>query len=153
MNTKKAIFILFLLGMIILPLISGWSFHASDPAPKIIVGNQTFKLLLANSPLEKKTGLSYKASLPLDYGMLFRFQKPDYYSFWMKDMKFPIDIIFIRDGKIVTIYKNAEPPLHGTQNLAKFSPTEPADTVLEINAGLSEKYNFCHGTKVSFSNN
>ena len=80
--------------------------------------------------------------------MLFPFEKPGYYSFWMKNMKFPIDIIFIKSGKIVTIHKDVMPPKNLTDALPIYNPKEPADTVLEINAGLSEDYKFKEGDEV-----
>ena len=84
-------------------------------------------------------------------GMYFIFDKPDYHSFWMKDMRFPIDIIFINDGKIVTIYKNVPIPTSETQLPPIYRPTNPVDHVLEINAGLADKYSFQVGDSVTTS--
>ena len=76
--------------------------------------------------------------------MVFPFNKADYYSFWMKDMKFPIDIIYLKDKKIVTIFENVLPQ-SSDQNPEILNPEEPSDTVLEINAGLARKYNLKKG--------
>lgn len=112
------------------------------------IGSQSFHLYSANSQKEKEMGLSDKSSMPQDYGMLFSFATPDYYSFWMRDMKFPIDMIFIKDNHIVTIYSNAQPPKSKDDSLVIYKPEEPADAVLEINAGLAEKYSFKKGDEV-----
>lgn len=113
------------------------------------VNNQTFKLYLATSDKDRMTGLSERTSMPQDYGMLFEFEKPDYYSFWMKNMKFPIDIIFLKDNKIVTIYPNLQPPTASSEEtLPILKPEEPANKVLEINAGLSQKYNLKKGDSI-----
>lgn len=112
------------------------------------IKNQAFRLYAAESPKEKEVGLSDKNSMPQDYGMLFAFETPDYYSFWTRDMKFPIDIIFIQDNHIVTIYSNIQPPKSKDESLAIYKPEEPANAVLEINAGLAQKYDFKKGDEV-----
>src|SRR4030067_3857506 len=109
--------------------------------PIAIIKNQKIELLVVRSQKEKEIGLSSHKNLPNNQGMLFPFDKPGYYSFWMKNMKFPIDIIYINDNKIVTIYENAKVPIVSQGNPPIYNPTSPADTVLEINAGLSKKYN------------
>lgn len=118
-----------------------------------VVNNSTFKLILAKSQKEKEVGLSEKKSLEQNAGMLFVFEKPDFYSFWMKNMKFPIDIIFIKDNKIITVYQNAKPPINNENNsLTIYKPEEPVDKVLEINSGLSEKNNIKKGDEIKFQN-
>jgi uncharacterized membrane protein (UPF0127 family) len=110
--------------------------------PKAVVNNYSFHLEIAKTQKEKEIGLSKYNNIANDFGMLFPFEKADYYAFWMKDMKFPIDIIFIRNNKIVTIFKNVPAPKSNNQSPPIYKPSELSDTVLEINAGLSEKYNF-----------
>src|SRR3989338_6462915 len=90
--------------------------------PQTVLGTKTINLTVAKSQKEKQIGLSDKESLPQDQGMVFVFQKPGYYSFWMRGMKFPIDIVYLKNKKIVTI--------------------------LEINAGLSRKYNLKKGDTI-----
>ena len=114
-----------------------WQSFKKSPTAKI--NNHEFKLQIAKTAKEKEIGLSKYENLSKDLGMLFPFEKPDYYSFWAKQMKFPIDIIYIKDGKIVTIYKNVTPPKKTTDELLIYKPTEPSNMVLEINAGLSQK--------------
>ncbi len=120
--------------------------------PTATIDKRIFKLYIAKSSKEKEIGLSKYNNLPQDYGMLFPFERSDYYSFWMKDMKFPIDIIFIRKNRIVTIYSNISPPKTKNESLIIFKPKTAADTVLEINAELSKKYNFKNGDGVEIKN-
>lgn len=119
--------------------------------PKITINNHTFNLYIAKSSRDKEVGLSKYTNLSQNQGMLFPFGTASNYSFWMKDMQFPIDIIFIRNNKIVVIYQNVQPP-QKNQNLTIYRPQELSDTVLEINAGLSEKYGFTKGdfVKIDF---
>lgn len=119
---------------------------------QITIDTHTFSVTLARTDAEKNQGLSGKQSLQKNSGMLFLFSSPDYYSFWMKDMKFPLDIIYIQNNKIVTIFQNVPAP--SSQNLQAqlpiYKPTVPADRVLEINAGLANIYNFHVGDTVIF---
>lgn len=115
--------------------------------PKITINNHTFNLYIAKTSQDKEVGLSKYSNLSQNQGMLFLFGTLSNYSFWMKDMKFPIDIIFIGNNRIVEIYQKLQPPKEG-QNLTIYRPPELSDTVLEINAGLSEKYGFKNGDSV-----
>lgn len=126
---------------------NGFSLPFLSQSGKATVNNQVFKLYLANTDNTRQVGLSDKTEMPQDYGMLFEFEKADYHTFWMKNMKFPIDILFLKDDKVVTVYKNAQVPKEG-DSLSLYKPEEPANKVLEINAGLSEKYNIKKGDTV-----
>lgn len=116
------------------------------------INNHKFNLKIAKTSEEKEVGLSKEKNLPQNEGMLFPFEKEDYYSFWMKNMQIPIDIIFIKDNKIVNIFINAQPPKTTTESLPIYQPKAPADSVLEINANLSSKYNFKEGDIVKYEN-
>lgn len=118
----------------------------------VMVKNQTFSVDVAKAPKEKEIGLSEKKSIAANYGMYFPFDKADYYAFWMKNMKFPIDIIFIRDNKIVTIHDNVSAPTSDSDNLPLYQPSEPADAALEITAGLSKKNGFAKGDMIILKN-
>lgn len=120
----------------------------------VTIKNNQFKPLIAKTDKEKEIGLSSQSSISKDSGMLFIFDKPDYYSFWMKNMKFPIDIIFIKDNRIVTIHSNVKPSVSGVkdENIPIYKPEEPADKVLEIKAGLSETYGFKNGDEIKIEN-
>lgn len=112
------------------------------------IHEKKFNLEIAETAEQKQKGLSNKRSIGENQGMLFLFDNPGYYSFWMKEMKFPIDIIFIKGNKIVTIHRNVVPPEDNTQRLTLYTPSAPADKVLEIGAGLSDKYNFKEGDSI-----
>lgn len=129
----------------------GFSLLSGQNATAKIKDTQ-FKVQVANTPKEKETGLSGKNSLPKDQGMLFLFDKTDYYSFWMKNMKFSIDIIFLEKNKIVTIHHNVQPPKSPDESLSIYKPSAPADMVFEINGGISKEKNFQEGDTVTFTN-
>lgn len=119
-------------------------------SPTLAINDRVFELKVAKSQEEKEIGLSETKSLSDNQGMIFLFDKPDYYSFWMKNMQFSIDIIYIDNDHIVTIFQDVQPPKEKNASLPIFNSTQPADMVLEINSGLSKKYNFKEGDKVTY---
>lgn len=116
------------------------------------INNHKFKVYVAKTAKDKQIGLSKYNKLPQDYGMIFLFDKESFYSFWMKDMKFPIDIIFIKNNIITTIYANVPAPKNPNDSLPSYQPKVPSNMVLEINAGLSKKYAFKEGDKIAIKN-
>ena len=127
------------------------TFFSFKKSPTVTINGHSFAVTVADSPKEQEIGLSETKSLPQDQGMIFIFEKPDYYAFWMKNMKLPIDIIYIKNDRIVTIQSNAAPPKEKESPIV-YTPTEPSDKVLEINAGLSEEYDLKKGDTVEIKN-
>lgn len=143
---------LFALLVLIVVFIGGFILVGTlKKTPTAKVNNHTFNLYVTKTNKDKQIGLSKYSKIDNGHGMIFSFGKADYYPFWMKQMKFPIDIIFIKDNKIVTIHNNAEPAKNNSA-LTIYNSTAPADTVLEVNAGLSQKYNLKVGDKITLSN-
>ena len=112
---------------------------------KIIIGNRVMRAENAESVMEKQKGLSGRNFMRKNNGMLFTFSQSDYYSFWMKDMKFPIDIIWIDENlRIINIEKNITPDTFPK----KFIPQLPAKYVLEVNGGWSDKNEIKEGINI-----
>lgn len=94
----------------------------SKEKASLIINSRTISAYVARSESEKARGLSGRLGLKKNEGMLFIFEAAERYGFWMKDIRFPIDIIWIRDRKIVGLEKNIPPPIsngfaYGDQNL------------------------------------
>lgn len=115
---------------------------------KVSFPKHTFSVETVKDSKAQQIGLTKYNSIKSDQGMLFVFDKPDTYSFWMKNMKFPIDIIFINGDSVVSFVENAKPVNADVANPPIYSPTDPADKVVEIQAGLVKKYNIKKGDKV-----
>lgn len=145
---KKLIIILFFL-IICLVLIR--YLQPAKNSPSLTINNKTFNIDIAKTDEQKAKGLSIYDKLPLNKGMIFTFGSSDYYTFWMKNMKFPIDIIYIKNNIIVDIFKNVPNPKSENETLPIIRPKNDADTVFEINAGLSEKYNFKVGNTIKIN--
>lgn len=107
---------------------------------------------IANNDEARRKGLGKRDSLALDRGLLFVFDKPAFYTFWMKDMKFAIDIIWLDEGKkIVHIVQNVPPePGKKDSELTRYTSPVMARYVLEINAGLTSLQNLQLGDVVNF---
>jgi len=100
---------------------------------------------------QKTKGLDIKNNLTEDQGMLFVFQQPGRYGFWMTGMKFPIDIIWIDgNGSVTHIEHNLKPCPPDSFNLfcPVYSPERDSLYVLETVAGFSVKHNIGIGTHV-----
>lgn len=111
------------------------------------IAGQTIKVNLALTPVAQEQGLSGRKNLAEDAGMLFIFDKPAKYSFWMKNMNFPIDIIWLsKDLRVVYLKKNALPESYPET----FTPGADAEYVLEVVAGFSEKNNLKEGDSAEF---
>ena len=118
---------------------------------EVTVGSKTIKVEIANTASTRSKGLSGRASLPNDTGMLFVFEdKSTVPTFWMKDMLIPLDIIWIKEGKIIKIDENVPAPAKGTSDtkLQTYSPGKQIDFVLEVNAGFSKNNNIKAGDSV-----
>ncbi len=116
-------------------------------ASTLKISNKTLQIDLADTPATRERGLSGRVALAPDHGMLFVFEKKDRYGFWMKEMNFSIDIIWIDEAKkVVHIEKNVSP-----ESFPKiFTPTEPAKYVLEVSAGFSDRNGLMVGDPVDF---
>jgi len=122
-----------------------------NPAPKskVVIDNHFFDVEVASTSAQQQLGLSGRDSLAQERGMLFVFKKPGYYPFWMKGMKFPLDIIFINNNKIVSIEQNA-PLTSGSdeKNFPIYTPDAPAIEALEVNGGITKGYGIQKGDDV-----
>jgi len=118
------------------------------------IAGQMLKVELALTKEEQERGLSLRKDLKEDEGMLFVFNTPDKYSFWMKDMNFSIDIIWLappeagqgEDSHVVYIKKNAKPGSFPEI----FKPNKNSKYILEVISDFSEKNNLKEGDNAKF---
>lgn len=117
------------------------------PQPPIVkqlqINNAMLKVEIADTQSKRSKGLGGRESLASDEGMLFMFDKPDRYPFWMKGLTFPLDFVWIRGEKVVDITQSVQPPAQGqeTSSLPIYQPKEEVNRVLEVNAGTAERLN------------
>src|SRR3989344_9087768 len=122
-------------------------FDWSGEIKQVIIGEKTFFVEVARTKMELERGLSLHIPLLDNQGMLFVFPKEDIHRFWMKDMSFSIDIVWIDSKlKIVGIEKNISPDTYPKT----FSPETKSRYVLEIPAGQADFLSLKVGQSVEF---
>ncbi|NCB20329.1 MAG: DUF192 domain-containing protein [Clostridia bacterium] len=115
---------------------------------EVEIANCKFKTELAKTAQAHYQGLSNRESMKKNEAMLFLFKNKKVRNFVMRDMYFPLDIIYIRDNQVVNLYQNLIP--EGSEPKNMYESSTEVDAVLEINAGLSEYCSIKPGSKVSW---
>lgn len=144
------------LGLSFLLLVLGFSFIDRNaesrpdqlvPTAGMTIHGIPLRIAVADTPASRERGLSGYGEIGVDEGMLFVFETDAAHSFWMKDMLFPIDIMWLdADGKVVHIERNVSPDTYP----ASFMPDSAARYVLETQAGFSQKYDIQIGSRATF---
>lgn len=111
----------------------------------VTVGSTTLKAEVVDTDASRAQGLSGRTGLLPGEAMLFVFDRSDAWGFWMKDMRFPIDIIWLNgDGTVVTVADDLSPASYPEV----FYPAAPAQFVLEVPAGFARAHKVAQGSKV-----
>ncbi|MCL4436545.1 MAG: DUF192 domain-containing protein [Thaumarchaeota archaeon] len=119
---------------------------------QVDVNGKKIQVEIADTQDKRSLGLSLRDSLPKDHGMLFIFDDEGIYSFWMKNMEFNLDIIWINSaGTVVHVEKNLKPCL---EICPSYESEKPARYVLEVNSGVSDELGIREGAtvKIIFNN-
>jgi hypothetical protein len=118
----------------------------SSPETIVRVGDASVRVEVADDEASRERGLSGRDELPPDNGMLFVLPN-DRPSFWMKGMRFPLDIVWINHGRVVDV--TARIPVPGPDGaLPTYSPRRPANRALEVNAGWAARHGVRRGDPV-----
>ena len=121
---------------------------ADEPEAWVRIGTSAVAVEVADTPEKQQRGLGYRDSLAWDTGMYFPYPRAVMPSFWMKGMRFSIDIVWIRDGRIVDVHDSV--PFEPGGNGPTVRPSEAADAVLEVPAGYSRASGWRIGDRVRF---
>jgi len=105
------------------------------------------RLFIADDSIEKESGLMGIKMLDPNYGMIFVFDPPEKVNFWMKNTLIPLDIIFIKNDKIIEILQNVLPCT--IDECPLFGPKEKVDFVIELKSGRSKELGFEIGSKIN----
>jgi uncharacterized protein len=109
------------------------------------IGNRTFHLEIANTRDRRRIGLMYRKSLPPDHGMIFLFTDEVNREFWMKNVPFPLDIIYLNSaGKVVSILHMK--PMDETTTLSNAA----AQFAIELNQGTAQSAGIKIGDTLQF---
>lgn len=101
----------------------------------VVVNDKIYSVLIADNVFEQMRGLMWRSSLGDDEGMLFVYAQNRSVSFWMKNVAFPLDMIFLNQcGRVTQIHENAKP-----NDTTVISSEQPVRAVLELHAGASKR--------------
>lgn len=118
----------------------------AEPVRPDAPAQQPFRFEIVSDQKLQAKGLSGRAEIPQNYGMLFVFAKKEKHGFWMKDMLAAIDIIWISDERVILkVDEDVSPATYPTV----FDPPEPVRYVLETRAGEARRLGLTPGTKVN----
>ena len=98
---------------------------------------------------DRAMGLMFRPSLPKDRGMLFIFERPDFHGIWMKNCRFPIDIVWLDEERKVAHVAESVPPCKA-EPCPVYSPLRRAAYVVELNAGVARREKAVLGSTFSF---
>jgi uncharacterized membrane protein (UPF0127 family) len=152
---KRRLFALIVLaaigGIVALAVVTKQLEAPADNRSRSVVelGDLVIPVEIARTADEWRRGLSGRQSLPADQGMLFVFPTPGMYPFWMPDMRFPIDIIWIDENRRVIGISENVPPLENASKPVYYRPPSPAQYVLEVNAGFARSHGITVGDQLS----
>lgn len=144
-------------GLLVLMYCTYWAFVQKnesttlkdEPMQEITIGSTKLLVEVVNTPEKIQQGLSGRASLGSD-GMLFVLGVRRIPTFWMKEMQFPLDFIWIDGTTVVSITEQVPPPQQGTNSssLPLYSPPVPVTHVLEVPAGFVAQKHIVIGQEV-----
>ena len=113
------------------------------------IQGRIFKVEIADTAEKQTKGLSNRSALPVKQGLLFIFKKEEVYPFWMKDMLFPLDIIWFNQNKEVVFISENNQPCRDSF-CQSINPGREALYVLEVNAGVVKTIGLKMGEKIEF---
>ena len=119
--------------------------HATVITPKGV----SIPVEVSDTPEKRSLGLGKRDKLENGWGMLFVFEKRIPHSFWMKNMRFPIDIIWLDNQRIVELAENVPPPQEG-ESPKVIEPRLPSNFVLELESGRARALGLKVGQMLSY---
>jgi uncharacterized membrane protein (UPF0127 family) len=112
------------------------------------IANQQINLEVARTPRQREKGLMYRTSLAANRGMLFVYEPPQPVSFWMRNTKIPLDMVFLRDGRVKLLKVNV-PPCRVNSSCPIYETDTAIDQVVELRAGRAAELGLKIGDRVN----
>ena len=135
--------------LILVSLVASFMISNFKPTTQVHIGSGVYSPVVARTTPELTQGLSSVKSIPMNGGLLMDFGTDGYHGIWMKDMNFPLDIVWLdKSKKVVYIVMNAPPENPAT---TVFKSKDPARYVLEVPAGSVKKSGIKAGMVADFN--
>jgi uncharacterized membrane protein (UPF0127 family) len=160
LNKTKIIFFVFLL-LLVIGVLAGRIFLLTENATqknptfqdhqltKINLNRKQLTVEIVKTPASLERGLSGRKEIGSD-GMLFLLPETRIPTFWMKEMNFDLDLIWLRENRVVDISPNVPHPISLQSQLPLYSPSSPADMVLELPANKAQELEIHNGDQLEF---
>ena len=138
-----------ILVLLAFSLLAGYYLYAQPQTEQIEFGGVTLTVELATTPAQQAQGLSDRDSMAANHGMLFVFTQEGEWSFWMHEMRFPLDMIWFNSTRQVVFIEQDLPPCTPT-SCPVYTPPVNALYVLEVNAGFVSAHDVMLGQSFYF---
>lgn len=127
------------------------SSSAIENSKTIIINGNSIQVEIADNDALRTQGLSGRKSLATNSGMLFIYPRAGIYSFWMKEMQFPLDFIWISGDTVADLMKDVPAPeTNDLLVLPTYQSNTPVDKALELNAGSIDRLTIKIGDKIKY---
>jgi uncharacterized protein len=135
MNWPRFLSVVLLLACLAPPVPAQTDQDYTDKYIYADIGHETYLLEVADNWHKRMQGLSDRESLGKNMGMVFVFERLSSQSFWMKDMKFPLDFIWIKGDKVVRLDERVPPPSETAKKPVSLETSQEVEKVIELYAG------------------
>ena len=113
------------------------------------LGGQRYSVEVADDDAERARGLMFRDALAEGHGMLFIHEREEPQSYWMKNTRIPLDILYFDDARVLVSQQRDVPPCSAGNACPSYPSDEPARYVLELNAGVAEKLGLQDGSELT----
>ena len=126
---------------------SQFALAQSLPTTTVEIGNAAFVVEVASNDAQRMRGLMFREAMPADHGMLFVFEQELPLSFWMKNTRLPLDMLYFdRTARLVSIQSNVPPCV--TAYCPSYAAEGPSQFVLELNGNRSKTLQLSRGAPI-----
>jgi len=147
----QKVLILILILFLVLLLVLFFGIFQKKKQGQVCFNNYCFNVEIAQTSAQKAKGLMFRKEIEQNQGMLFIFEQEKEHSFWMKNVSFPLDIIWIDANKKVVFVSYDSQPCYNDSKCTAIKPTANAKYVLEINGGVAKGIGIKEGSQLVFS--
>ena len=130
--------------------LAAWAGATPAVVPLTLPSGKVLQAEVMVSDEDRAMGLMFRPSLPLDRGMVFIFETADFHAIWMKNCKFPIDILWLDEARTVVHVENGVPPCKADP-CPVYQPLRRAAYVVELNAGQARREGAVVGSAIRFT--
>lgn len=126
--------------------------NPKTPQKPLHIGSTVIQAETRKTEAEQELGLSWRTSMGANEGMAFVYNFPQQVLYWMKGMQFPLDFIWVKQGKVIETSENVPAPLTENSKIYTISPQQQVDIVIEVNAGFVKTHGVKVGDEVTWGN-